>query len=214
MILPNDLHLASILALYMKHGGYSSNLYSDCLSFAHVLRRTTEINLKNVIEVSSTFLDYIFMLGLRKGSILEPSDLRLYTRVYVASRLSLAAQVWNNLSDLYVYTDKEPEYQEAYDIIESETCKFNEVYLCFDKENYYASPSQLLKYITHRRTIDVQTFSNAKVTKIDRVVFYKDNALNVYTEENTQPLKLYSMNEVDTQAYELLSGKFKLDLRG
>jgi hypothetical protein len=213
MIFASDLHIGSILSLYMKHAGYTSTLFSDCLSLAHVLRRTTDMTLRNVIETASTFLDYVFMLGLRRGSVLEPSDLRLYTRVYVASRLPPVAQLWNNLSDLYMYTSQEPEYLEAYDIIESENCAFNHVYLRFDKENYYATPSQLLKFITHRRSLDVQTFSNAKVTKVDRVVFFEDQEQG-FTEENTQPLKIYHVNEVDKPAFELLSGKFKLDLRG
>lgn len=213
MIFTKDLYVASILCHYVRKGGYSSTLLTDCLTFAHVLRRVyPEISTeKHVLEMSSSLLDFVFITGLRANQIMIPSDLRLYMRVFIASRLPPLIQIWNSMTLTRIANLESKEYNNSYDVSNSGLPNEGEVYTYFvDRsgiiETLLLPPSDMLKMLTLRRHIDIQTLTNALAGQLHKVVFIQ-NEKDLYTEENTQPLRVYQQSEVDNEAQKLLTGK-------
>lgn len=212
MIFTKDLYIASILCHYTRKGGYTSTLITDCLTFAHVLRRvypemTTE---KHVLDMSSSLLDFVFMTGLRANQIMIPTDLRLYIRVFIASRLPPLVQIWNSVTETKIADITSNEYINAYDVSNAASPNEGEVYMYFIDRNgiietLLLPPSDMLKMLTLRRHIDIQTLTNALAGQLQKIVFINQDEL--YTEENTHPLRVYKEEEVDIEAQKLLNGK-------
>jgi hypothetical protein len=213
MIFTNDLLIANILCHYMRKGGYLTSLVTDCLTFAHVLRRVyPEMHTKeDVLHLASSLLDFVFMTGLRANHVMPPSDLRLYTRVFIASRLPPLLQVWNSMTTTRIANLDSNEYNSCYDVSNSGLPNEGEVYTYFTDRNgtvetLLLPPSDMLKMLTLRRHIDIQTLTNALAGQLQRVVFVHDDN-ELYTEENTQPLKVYQNDEIDNESHKLLTGK-------
>jgi hypothetical protein len=210
MIFPKDLQLGSILSSYMMHAGYATSVQTDCLTFAHVLRRVyDDVELFNVIQKSSCFLDAVFALGLQRRSVLTPSDMRLYVRIFVSSRLPPVVDVWNNAKKTYVDTMREP-----YDVVNSEAPRCNETYMYFSntqgpERDYVASPSDVFKMMMFRRTPEVRTFTNSEAFELHKVI-YSGAHVDVFEESNGHPIKMYQVGEIDKDAYTLLSGRYAL----
>lgn len=209
MIYPRDLQLGSLLSSYMLHGGYATTLHTDALTFAHVLRRALDdVTHTNVIQKASHLLDSIFLLALRPNTILSPSDLRLYTRIFVSSRLPPVISLWNATQGHSFDTTNQP-----YDVVTSDTVSANETYMYFTnasgfvERDYVASPTDVLKMIIFRRTPEVRTFTNAEAQRLNKVVF-TGLAPERFTECNGFPLKYYTQSEIDPESRSLLSGNF------
>jgi hypothetical protein len=211
MIFPKDLQLGIVLCSYMLYGGYPSTLHTDALTFAHVLRRTLDdLTVQNTIQKASHLLDSIFLLALKPGTVLSPSDLRLYIRIFVGSRLPPVINLWNNCKPVSFDS-----YASPFDVVSSDTASTNEMYMYFSNVNgfiekdYVASPTDCLKMIMFRRTPEVRTFTNAEAGSLHKVVL-TGHTVDYYTEVNGFPLKYYTQNELDPETRVLLSGKYAI----
>lgn len=209
MILHRDLQLASVLTLYMKHGGNKKNFYSDCLTAAHILRRIDEeVNTTNIISKLNKLLNEVFMLYMRPLDILTPYEMRLYLRVFITSRLTPVIKMWNSILDV-TQTTKE----ELYDVINAENINENVVCMFFSNEmgeyekSYVALPTDILKTILVRTTTEVKTFANSNAQRIHRIV-YTTNSQEPITEENTFPIKVYEDTDIEEQHVPFLNGKY------
>lgn len=211
MIFPKDLQLGIVLCTYMLYGGYPSTLHTDALTFAHVLRRTLDdLTVSNAVHKASHLLDSIFLLALKPGHVLSPSDLRLYIRIFVGSRLPPVVSLWNACKSVAFDS-----YASPYDVVTSDTAEPNELYMYFTNANgfiekdYVANPTDCLKMIMFRRTPEVRTFTNAEAGTLHKLVL-TGHTVDFYTETNSHPLKYYTQNELDPETRVLLSGKYSI----
>lgn len=211
MIFPKDLQLGIVICSYMLYGGYPSTVHTDALTFAHILRRTLDsVDISNVIQKSSHLLDSVFLLALRPNTVLSPSDLRLYIRIFVGSRLPPVISLWNNAKGVLFDS-----YANPYDVVNAENANCNELYMYFTtlsgaiEKDYVASPTDCLKMILFRRTPEVRTFSNAEAGTLHKLVL-TGHTVEYFTETNGYPLKYYTQNELDPETRILLSGKYAI----
>lgn len=210
MIYPKDLQIGSVLATYMTHAGYASTLATDSLNFAHILRRSLDlVEVFNAVQKASHLLDSIFVLGLRRNHVLSPSDLRLYIRVFMTSRLPPLLGVWNDMTErkYVLMTD------EFYDVVNAEPAKTNETYVYFSncegsvEKTYVATPEDVFKMMIFRRTPEVRTFMNSEAFQLHKVVFVGNPDQGCIEESNAYPIKMYTKDELDDDSEALLSGK-------
>lgn len=217
MILPRDLQIASTLAVYMKNAGYAATLHTDCLTFAHVLRRTNDdITIDTTLKVASKLLDAVFMLGLRQDAqvqeTLTDSDMRLYMRVFVSSRLPPVVTLWNATGTATDQRLLPRDADTGYDVVNAENAAMGEVYMAFRNkagimEDYLGTPTDTLKSLVYRRTPEVKTFANSVADRLIRVVYASD-AGAFMSESNTQPLKVYQPSEIDDECLKFLRGAY------
>lgn len=210
MIYPKDLQIGSVIAMYMTHAGYASTLATDSLNFAHILRRSLEsVQIFNAVQRASHLLDAIFVLGMRPNQVLSPSDLRLYIRVFITSRLPPVLGVWNKtLATRFLAASDEP-----YDVVNAEPARMNETYVYFSnceghaEHTYVATPEDVLKMMIFRRTPEVRTFMNSEALLLHRVVYVDTPDPHCIEESNAYPIKVYTVDELDEQSEALLCGK-------
>lgn len=210
MIYPKDLQIGSVLATYMTHAGYASTLATDSLNFAHILRRSLEsVEVFNAVQRASHLLDAVFVLGLRPNHVLSPSDLRLYIRVFITSRLPPVLGVWNAVANTKFLSASD----EPYDVVNAEPAKMNETYIYFSncdglaEKTYVATPEDVLKMMIFRRTPEVRTFMNSEAFQLHKVVFVGTPDQGCIEESNSYPIKVYTSDELDEDSEALLSGK-------
>lgn len=209
MIVHRDLQLASVLVNYLKSGGNKKHLFTDCLTVSHILRRIDDaIGTKTIVLKLSKFLNESFVLYMKPTEILSPYEMRLYLRVFIASRLVPVITIWNQMHENTQIT-KEP----FYDVINADNMTENVVYMYFSNEmgesekTYVALPSDILKSILVRTTIEIKTFANSNAQHIHRIVYSEENSPPI-TEENTYPIKVYSDTDINDLHLPFLNGKY------